>query len=328
MKIFLVAILLLAAAAHAEVTSVPIRPSATDPEIKFFDDPHWLYVNRDIVVQSKEGLARDRHELLVWLTGTGGTGHDAQAFSKLAADLGYHVVTLMFPDDIPASVCRSDSNPKAFENFRMAIIQGGSATYQDGRKTISIGRADSIENRLIKLLLFVQNIRPAEHWGQFLNEDGTIKWQSIAVAGQSQGGGHAALLGIKHCVSRVMCFGSPKDYNVRLDAPAAWYGAESVTPKDRFFAFNHHQDPKGCTPEQLLRNQKALGLVAFGLPAEVDTEAFPFHHARMLYTGYPTVIVTDVLSEGARIAHGSAINTKNADHWKQVWMYMLTEPTR
>ena len=35
---------------------------------------------------------------------------------------------------------------------------------------------------------------------------------------------------------------------------------KSATPKGQFFAFNHHQDPKGCTPEQLLDNLKALGL--------------------------------------------------------------------
>ena len=147
------------------------------------------------------------------------------------------------------------------------------------------------------------------------------------MAGQSQGGGHAALIGIKHPVARVICFGAPKDYSKQLDAPAAWYGEASATPKNRFFAFNHHQDPKGCTPAQLLKNLKALGLDAFGTAAEVDNEAFPYHHARMLYTGYPAVTVTGEESEGAKAAHGAAINTQNADRWKQEWTYLLTETT-
>lgn len=206
-------------------------------------------------------------------------------------------------------------------------MHGGSAFIQGGRRKFSIEPSESIRNRLLKLLHFLKTARPREHWEQFLNDDGTIKWESIAVAGQSQGGGHAALIGIKHRVARVMCFGAPKDYSKSLDAPAAWYGNESATPKGRFFAFNHHQDPKGCTPEQLLRNLRALGLDAFGSPAEVDTEACPYHHARILYTGYPVVTVTGEESQGARIAHGSAINTKNAERWKQVWTYLLTEPT-
>jgi hypothetical protein len=75
----------------------------------------------------------------------------------------------------------------------------------------------------------------------------------------------------------------------------------------------------------LLRNLKALGLDASSPPAEVDAEPFPYHQARILYTGYPVVTIMGVGSEGAKIAHGSAINTKNADRWKQVWTYMLTE---
>lgn len=325
MKTLLTAFLSLAMVAQAEVTSFPIVPSATDPEIKQFNDPHWIYVNHDLVTGQPAEGGKDRHELLLWLTGTGGTGHGAQGFANLAASLGYHVVSLMYPDDIPASACAADSNPRSFEDFRMAIIQGGHATYQNGRKEMTITRAESIENRLIKALQVLQQKRPRENWAQFLKADGSLKWESIAVAGQSQGGGHAALIGIKHRIARVLCFGAPKDYHKRQDAPAAWYGLDSATPKDRFFAFNHHQDPKGCTPEQLLGNLKALGLGDSGKPAEVDSEPFPYHHARILYTSYPAVTVTGVESEGAKTAHGSAINTQNAERWKQVWTYMLTE---
>src|SRR5208283_1671597 len=71
-----------------------------------------------------------------------------------------------------------------------------------------------------------------------------------------------------------------------------------------------------------------LKLDAFGAPAEVDSESFPYHHARILYTSFPVVSVTGEESDGAKTAHGSAINTKNADRWKQVWTYMLTETTQ
>ncbi len=316
---------LAAAVVQAEVTSFSVLPSRTDPAIKTFDEPHWVYVDPEIVVRQKADLPPARRELLLWLTGTGGDGHGAQGFSKLAASLGYHVVSLMYPNDIPATACANDSDPKSFADFRTAIIQGGQATYQAGRKTLTIERAESIEHRLIKLLQRLQTARPRENWAQFLDPEGNIKWDRVAVAGQSQGGGHAALIGIKHRVARVLCFGAPKDYSKKLDAPAAWYGEKSATPKGLFFAFNHHQDPKGCTPEQLLNNLKALGLDKFGPPAEVDTEPFPYKHARILYTRHPKVTVTDVESEGAKTAHGSAINTRNADRWKQVWTYMLTE---
>jgi hypothetical protein len=234
------------------VSIVQILPSDTDPGIKTFNFPHTLFVNRDIVVEHRGDLAQDRHELLVFIPGTHETntprgGRGPIAFCKLAANLGYHVVNLIYPDEIPASVCANDP-PRAFENFRMAIIQGGVTTH------ITVAKSESIENRLIKLLQHLKEIRPRENWGQFLNADGTIKWESIAVAGQSQGGGHAALIGIKHQVERVICTGAPKDFNHRINAPAAWYHLEAATPKSRFFTFNHRQDETGSTsPKQLLK---------------------------------------------------------------------------
>lgn len=325
MKIVGTAVFLTAMVTQAEVTTFPVTPSATNPAIKHFDAPHWVYVNHALVSGAPADGKQGRHELLLWLTGTGGRGHDAQGFSKLAAELGYHVITLMYPNDIPASACAADRNPQGFEQFRMAIIEGGRATYQNGHEEMIIARPESIESRLIKALQSLQQKRPRENWTQFLNADGSIRWESIAVAGQSQGGGHAALIGIKHRVARVLCFGAPKDYHKKLNTPAAWYGQNSATPKDRFFAFNHHQDLKGCTPEQLLSNLQALGLDAFGKPAEVDSDPFPYHHARILYTSYPVVTITNVEDEGAKAAHGSAIMTQHAERWKEVWTYMLTE---
>jgi len=311
---------------HPEVTVVSILPSATDLAIRIFDNPHWLYVNREIVVEHKADLPQDRHELYLFIPGTHEKGNPRGkgpfAFCDFAADLGYHVVVLSYPDETPASVCRNDSDPNAFEEFRMAIIQGGRS------KHITVERSESIENRLIKLLQHLEKIWPKEKWGQFLNEDGTIKWESIAVGGQSQGGGHAAMIAIRHRVARVICTGAPKDYNQLRNAPAAFYSKESATPKGRFFAFNHRQDYTGDTsPEQLLKNLKALKLDAFGPPADVDTEAFPYHHARILITGYPVVTVTGSQSEGSLTAHFSMLSPKNADRWKDVWTYILTEKT-
>jgi hypothetical protein len=315
------ATLLFTTLARTNVTSFSIIPSATDPAIKTFNSPNLIYVNRDIVVEQKPELAQDRHELLLWLPGTGSKGNQQVAFCNLAADLGYHVITLVYPNKIPAAICRDDSDSNAFENFRMAVIHSGRTKY------IFVEKPESIENRLIKLLLFLKEKQPKENWEQFLNTDGTIKWEMIAVGGQSQGGGHAALIAIKHRVTRVICAASPKDYSKKLDVPAAWYGDESATPKACFFTFNHCQDPQGCTPQQLLNNLKALGLDAFGAPVDVTIEDFPYHHTRILTTSYPEANAPSESSIWAFIVHGSVVANANADHFKQVWTYMLTEPT-
>ena len=212
--------------ALGNVISYEVAPRDTDPRIGVaFSSPHRIYVDHRIVLAKEPPSSRDRHEVLLFLTGTGGTAEGAQAFCELAAELGYHVINLMYPDSIPAAVCAGDSDPAAFEEFRLAIIVGGRSRH------ITIAPADCIENRLAKLLFYLGRKRPGENWAQFLNEDETIRWQVIAVAGQSQGGGHAALIGIKHRVARVICTGAPKDYSRRLDTPAAWYAEASATPK-------------------------------------------------------------------------------------------------
>ena len=96
--------------AHPKVTFSSVLPSVTDSEIKTFDNANWFFINREIAVVHKEGLAQDRHELLLWLTGTGGKSIGPVAFSFLAADLGYHVINLNYVDSIPASICRNDSD--------------------------------------------------------------------------------------------------------------------------------------------------------------------------------------------------------------------------
>ncbi len=295
------------------LNGIPILPSQTDPEIKSFDTPHYVYINREIIVSQNPGLPADRHELLLWLPGTGGAGKGPGEFCQMAANYGYHVIVLMYPDDIPASVCRNDDDPKAFENFRMAIIAGGHTPH------IAISRTDSIENRLIKLLLYLKQARPHEAWGQFLDDDGGIRWKTVAVAGQSQGGGHAALIGIKHRVTRVICTGAPKDYSIDTDRPAAWYYEEPATPKACFFSFTHQQDHQGCSPEQQLENLQALKLDAFGAPADVDSELPPYRHARILRTNYPGKKLE------SKEAHTSVISSKNEAVFGKVWAYMLTE---
>ena len=309
---------------QSALDGIPILPSKTDPEIKTFDTPHFIYLNRDIVISKNSSLPADRHQLLLFIPGTQPTGHGGgkgpYKFLEEAANLGYHVIKLTYPNDVAAAeACNKDRNPRAFEDFRMTLIAGGS--FNNAFKDVTITRADSIENRLIKLLLYLKQTRPQEHWEQFLNDDNTIKWETIAVAGQSQGGGHAALIAVKHRVARVICSGAPKDYNHFLNRPAAWYHEESATPKGCFFAFNHDQDRTGnCTPEEQMKNLRALGLERFGAPADVDTEKPPYHHTRILTTDYPGGKLESVE------AHETFLNPKNADVFKIVWDYVLTEP--
>jgi hypothetical protein len=309
------------------VTHTLFKPSALNPEADpTFDEPHWVYVQRDIVVRHAPRLPADRHELLLFIPGTLPPGlkepepgkvrvYASHGFCLMAASLGYHVISLSYPNSISASSCNKEPDPEAFEKFRLSIIQGGTAPH------ISVSRTNSIENRLIELLATLAKRFPQEDWGAYRNEDGSPKWEKIALAGQSQGGGHAALIGIHHKVPRVICFGAPKDYSVALQKPAAWYLKPAATSKSAYFAFNHEQDRQGCTPTQQIANLRELKLDQFGPPTSVDSTPLPYGGSHILMTNYPGTKVD------SQTAHGTMLSTKNKERFGEVWKYMLTAET-
>jgi len=307
-----ITLLYLLAFAAVSGAEVRVMPNETDPAITTFNTPHCIY-------PLPGGAANDRHELLLWIPGTQPPGKEtngpgaAGRFCEVATTAGYRAIVLKYPNDESAAVVRTDRDPDAFEKFRMTIISGGSSPH------IVVPRAESIENRLVKLLAYLRTQRPGEGWEQFLTPSGDIRWEAIAVAGQSQGGGHAALLGSKHQVARVICFGAPKDNSLAFGQPAAWLRAEPLTPRARFFALNHLQDHQGCSPAEQLANLRALKLDTLGGPVDVDRELPPYHHSHILTTNYPGGKVA------SRAAHTTAINPRNEAIFGKTWIYLLTE---
>ncbi len=313
------------AVASTSVKITFVRPSSADASVTGFDTPHRIYLRSDLASPRKSSAPAPRNELLLWLPGTSPASADApaasetantregaEAFCRLAAQLGYHVISLRYPNSLSATAARTDADDE-FERFRLAIIRGGASKY------ITVIRADSIEERLIRLLQHLAAERPQENWSQFLGDAAAIRWEKIAVAGQSQGGGHAALIALHHLVARVVCTGAPKDFNLRTNSPAAWLTRESATPKARFFTLNHQQDRQGANAQQQLQNLRALKLDAFGAPVNVDTTQPPYRRSRILETNFPGT------RQESKEAHTSVISWRNAATFERVWRYMLTE---
>jgi len=293
--------------AIAEVQYHAVLPAATDAAIHQSYTPHRVYF---------DPAAPRRNQMLVFLPGTAGRNDGSpRAFSKTAAELGYHVIDLSYPNSISATICWRQSDPACFENFRREIIEG-----RDTSPLISVGRPDSIENRLGKLLQMLNGREPERRWGQFLDPAGGVAWEKVALAGQSQGGGHAALIARDHSVARVLLFGAPKDYNPNLRKPAPWYRPGS-TPAERFFAFVHTRDRQGCEFPQQLEIYRTMGMV--GKPRSVDGAAPPYDNAHVLLTSYPGRPIPSL--EAHVIGISNAVrDASGAPLFRPVWTYMLT----
>lgn len=290
-----------------------VNPSTTDKAITQFNDPHLVF---------DMDQTKTRNELLIFLPGTNGKPGGTNLFCQTAAYLGYHTVALAYPTDIPATRVRNEKDPDAFEKFRLEIIEG-----RDLSPFVSVDRVNSIENRLIRLLEYLDKKLPDQGWGQFLS-GGKLKWEKIAVSGHSQGGGHAGLIAVKHRVARAIMTGAPKDFDRARNAPAAWY-KKPATPVSGFFTFNHELDRQGCNYEEQLEICKAMGLTALGGPVRVDKEKAPFKNSRILMTNFEGSPTESVQAHSTVI--GDRISAKDKDGkpvFRVVWEYMMTAPIK
>ncbi len=304
LAVVLLLLLLTPAGAQAPGSSpTATTPSETDARIASFNDPHMSWVP----------TTSQRKQLLVFLPGTFGKPRERFPLAETAAALGYHVISLMYPDDVAAQVaCSKSDNPDAHMTFRLALIQGGN--YGDMR----ISQADSIENRLTKLLIYLTAKQPNSGWEQYLDKDKKIDWQKIAVSGHSQGGGHAYVISKFHKVARVITFGSPKDYSFYFNRPAKGFDSDTRTPLDRYFAFNHVKDPKGPYAREVEILQQ-IGLTKLGV-AMVDNTV-NYNHAHVLFTDVP------INGSNPNLYHGSVLNA-DLPVCLPVWRYMLSEPVQ
>jgi hypothetical protein len=308
--ILLTALLVSSQAAPSRIVRLSILPSDTDASIRTFDSPHSVFIDPS---------AKSRGQLFLFLPGTNGKTKNADAFLTTAAQAGYQVISLMYPDDISAAVVHKDVDRNAFLNFRLEVIEG-----RDLSTYIAVGRSESIENRLVKVLAYLDKSRPTEHWKRFLDADGSPNWRLIAVSGLSQGAGHAALIAARHRVARAVLFGGPKDFDQATNSPAAWY-TPSATPIESIFTFNHEQDRQGCTFKQQLEICRVMGLEKLGKPVSVDTSKPPFENSRILTTNYPGTSIPSIKAHTSVVADPSS--PKGADGtrlFKPVWLYMLT----
>ena len=289
-------------------TALDVRPGETDPAIQQYTQPHRVFL---------DDAAASRRQLLVYLPGTGATTGEQEEFGRTAAGLGYHVVYLMYPNDVAAAVCQDDDDETSFEKFRREIIAGG-----DLDPRVVVDRVNSIEHRLVQLVRWLAANHAAQGWVQFLAE-GSMAWPKVVLAGHSQGGGHAQLLAKDHAVARLVVLGSPKDYNFRHGRPAVWYGG-GATPAGRMFAFVHEQDTQACSYTQQLENLRASGLTTV---ADTDKLAPPYQHAHVLTTNQPGKPINSALAHLGLVF--DFMLPRGADDrvlYRPAWIYMLTAP--
>ena len=226
----------------AQVKSIAINPTETDPKIETIHGSHAAYIDTTV---------KPLNKLLLMIVGTGAAADHNIPFFNFAASMGYHVVSLDYKNNVITTVCSNSGDSACFTYFRKEIIFG-----QQVSPLVEVDSANSIYNRFYKLLLYLSRKYPKQGWRQYVH-NGDIQWQKITVAGHSQGAGHASFLGKSFPLDRVLILPGPQDYLVHFNSPAGWLSQKSATDPSRYFAFLHVKDPYDFN-KQLADSRKVM----------------------------------------------------------------------
>jgi len=302
------------ASLHAQRQSYFIPPKDTDSEISTDLEAHYVALNKSVA---------PKNQLFLFFPGTGGTPFFYRQLANAAADLGFHVISLNYPNDqsVNFDYCGGlNTDLDCYAKVRLEIKDG-----IDRTPLVNITRPNSIENRLIKLLIYLRSRFPNDGWAQFLANDSTISWPSIIVSGHSQGGGHAGIIGRYHPVARVIMFAA-MDYNSRESKPANWIAVPAstpnATPAERFFGFSHQRDEFVSFTILSTRIWPVYGMNVFGPVVNVDTAAPPYGNTHSLTSNLNTP--TNNYHSCIAVDLNLALLPDGTPVYKPVWEYMLS----
>lgn len=242
-----------------------VAPQATDPAINAGLADHYVWLDPS---------ARGNSKLLVFMPGNNNQPAGWQMLEQEAARLGYHVIGLMYQNDVTVvQVCKNSPDPDCSGNLHLEVQDG-----IDRSSLVTVTPASSVDNRLTKLLIYLDAQFPDEGWSKFLKY-GEPKWSRIVVAGQSQGAAQAALIAKLRRVSRVAMFSGPPDARVPQEADR-WVSI-GATPAAKYFALFHDRDHLVAG---IRLNLAALDLLRFGDPVFAESSAPPYGGTHILTT--------------------------------------------
>ena len=250
-----------------------------------------------------------RGELVIWLMGP-----NRELFDRLTAN-GFHVVQPHYARGWFSKLCRDEPvGPTCRGDVRLEA-----ATGEDFSDRLDLQPQDGMTARTATLLAWLAKEAWEDGWGQFLNDDGSLHFEKVVLAGASHGSTTAARFAKHQAVARGVMFCGPRDQY------QSWQALLSATPAHRYFGFSHTLDG-GWTADHYCRSWQMLGLPKFGPIVDVDVTPPPFGSTRRLVTSF------DVGGDAGR-AHSGVTPGSRASRTEEggyaheaVWRYLFMHP--
>ena len=101
--------------ANAQVRVQLIAPGETGAGITEIHGPH---------IALYDPAAEKRRELVLMIEGTGGSAVGCRSFDSCFARMGYHVISIDYPNNVITTVCSDSPDSACFDGFRQEILLG------------------------------------------------------------------------------------------------------------------------------------------------------------------------------------------------------------
>jgi hypothetical protein len=252
--------------------------------------------------------AAPRGELAVLFNGTGAGPLSMSRMGARLAESGFHVVGLRYESSVSTQwACAPEDleqDAECHRRFRAEVVYGADIADPVGvgydHPDVAVNAANSVVNRLIQHVNYMQLSRPSDGWEQFQVRDDAgcteqsqpyggceLRWDRIVPIGHSQGAGVALYLGKHHPVARIgMMSGAYDALPVGGGYEAAPWVAEGgfQVPTTDIVTFSHTSDPAIAIHRAVA---DALGLV--GPEVLVGSASRPYRgSSRLVTTEAPT----------------------------------------
>ena len=309
--LFFISCLLISIKSFSQLSAFYVRPHVIDTAYAAAQDSHYVALNKS---------ATSNNLLLVFIDGSGSNTKDYTDIPKLAANLGYHVVSIAYPNSpTVGSLCDASTDSLCFDKVRQEICYGTPVS-----TLVSVDTFNCINTRLVKLLQYLSATYPSKGWEQFLSGN-AVTWNTVVTSGHSQGSGHAMYFAKTQSVNRVAMFSGVDDFSTHFNKPAHWLYNVSLTPISNVYSFLHLQDDIEPYPREY-SNMQALGLMSTGDDSTiVDNKTTPYNNSHCLYTNItpPHSTILSAYHDATAVDYFTPLSG-STPLYTPVWTYMLT----
>lgn len=282
-----------------------IAPKTTDANITTHLSNHYASVQSGAVL---------RNVLYVWLPGSYRNPTNSKATTQNAASIGFHSIGLMYPNTAMGnSTCRGTGDITCHSRFRREVIDG-----IDRHPSVSVNAANSVLNRLTKLLVYLHKTYPTQGWGQYLL-NGKPNWSKIILSGHSQGEATAGVMGKYYAVKKVIMI-SMMDYLTNGKIPD-WVANQ--TNKEKYYALLNTKDE--LVPyASFIAGWKAMGVSAYGNSIDVDYTSPPYGNTHSLITTIiPSTTMVDKFHNSTGVDSYIPKNATGTYIYDKAWEYLM-----